>query len=71
MIRANGIGTTLKKWRQRLGKSQMDIAVEVGSEPSTVSRWENDNSRPRTSRCGDLAKAYGVSRDTMAQLLGG
>ncbi len=42
------IGKRVKRIRKRLGKTQVEFAKMLGvKNPVSVSRWENDEARPR------------------------
>ena len=43
------LGQRIRIWRRMRGLSQRDLAAELGVDPSTVLRWEQDGNR-RTSR---------------------
>jgi transcriptional regulator with XRE-family HTH domain len=55
-------GERLRKAREKLGKSQADVAAEVGVKQPTVFEWETGKCFPSHSRIPKVAKAYGVDR---------
>lgn len=48
----------MRRARKQLGKSQRDIAVEVGRTQPTVFSWESDLSSPETTLVRTVARAY-------------
>jgi transcriptional regulator with XRE-family HTH domain len=52
---------TLKELREAKGLTQMEVAVKLGTTPTTVSNWERGEQVPRTSQIPALAQLYGVS----------
>jgi transcriptional regulator with XRE-family HTH domain len=50
----------LKRARKKLGKSQQQIANEVGCTQPLVSQWENGDGLPPTERVRAVAAAYGL-----------
>jgi transcriptional regulator with XRE-family HTH domain len=50
-----------KAQRERLNKSQFDIAVLAGCTPSAVSAWERGESTPKLKNAAMLAEVYGVT----------
>ena len=37
----------IKAWRLTRGMTQVELAIELEVEPTTISRWERGESRPR------------------------
>lgn len=54
------LGQRLRTARERLGKRQADIAVELGKRQPTVSAWENDEGVPSLRDAKRVAWAYGL-----------
>ena len=53
-------GTLIRRFRIQTGKSQRELAKEIGVSETTLSRWETDTSKPSPSHLKDLEKALGV-----------
>jgi transcriptional regulator with XRE-family HTH domain len=51
-----------KKRRDELGKTQFEIATELGIHPANVSSWES-GTVPRIAMAEELARVYRVSVD--------
>lgn len=54
------VGERLQKARKRLGKTQAEIASELGCTQPTVHAWETDENLPRTKEVRAVAEAYGL-----------
>lgn len=59
----------LAQRRKMAGYSQERLAEVLRVERSTVARWERAETEPQPSLRPKLAKALGVSRDVLAELL--
>ncbi len=59
----------LAQCRKMAGYSQERLAEELQVERSTVARWERAETEPQPSLRPKLAKALGISRDAVAELL--
>lgn len=47
--------------RERLGKSQKEVAARLGVSPSLVSKWEKGERKPDDSQFWELARVFGVT----------
>ncbi len=47
--------------RERLGKSQKEVATRLGVSPSLVSKWEKGERKPDTVQFWELSRVFGVS----------
>lgn len=54
-----------KTQRDKINKSQFQVAVDAGVTPSTVAAWETGRATPRVKNAERLAQAYGVSESRM------
>jgi len=59
---ATGIGTSIKRARERKRWSQRQLASALGVDRKTVDNWENGRTMPRSS-IGALEEVLGVSLD--------
>lgn len=59
----------LKELREARGMSQHDVAVKLDVTDVAVSRWECGRSNPLRKYRERLAKIYGVSVETVDELL--
>lgn len=59
------LGMTIQKERTRLGLSQEKLAEQVGVSRQAVSKWELDDAVPDTDKLVPLARALGLSVDTL------
>lgn len=57
----------LKALRKLAGLTQRDLAISVGTDPTTVSKWETGTQVPSAAKLRKLAVALGC---TVGQLLG-
>ena len=53
-------GARLRKARQRLGKSQLAIARELGKTQPTIHGYETDQAHPHLRDVRSVARAYGL-----------
>ena len=51
---------TIRQLREERGWSQLDLALEVGVEQSTVAKWERGEHRPLFRHRRHLADLFGV-----------
>ncbi len=61
----------IKNFRQRLGGTQLELANQLETTPSTVSRWETGRSVPRTEYLMKmllLAQEKGVEPPNLSEL---
>ena len=66
-IRANG--TILKTLQKKLGVSQTELAILLGTNPATVNRWESGKVRLSRKSCEKVAKIRSLTRSEAQQLL--
>ncbi len=59
------IGEELRKARAKLGKTQLQIATELGKSQPSVQQWESDATLPRTEDVRAVAKAYGLDPEQL------
>ena len=60
---------TLTECRKAAGYSQEKLAEALRVEPSTVGRWERGETCPQPWARPKLARALGISNETLAELL--
>ncbi len=60
MAKTSGVSVPLRAARERLEKTQRDIATELDVTQAAVSYWEA-GATPRPELWGRIAKAYDVS----------
>jgi transcriptional regulator with XRE-family HTH domain len=51
--------------RERAGKSQAQIADELGVTQPLIFKWEHDRSHPRTEDVRRVARVYGIKPDLL------
>lgn len=54
------IGQVMRAARVACGKSQAEIAKELGKTQPTVSEWESDSTLPDTRDVRSVAESYGL-----------
>jgi transcriptional regulator with XRE-family HTH domain len=54
------IGDQLKLWRMRKAVTQEELAEKAGININTVTRIERNQTEPRPTTIGKLAKALGI-----------
>lgn len=59
------VGERLRKAREKLEKTQSQIAGELGLTQPTVHAWEVDRTLPRTEDIRAVAKAYGLKPEQL------
>ena len=64
MPRSDASPADLARWRQELGFSQQDLAVELGVGLMTVSRWERGLTRPPAWAVGRILAMRGVQNES-------
>jgi len=52
---------TLKELREAKSLTQLEVAIKLGTTPTTISNWERGAQEPRSSLIQALAQIYGVS----------
>ncbi len=55
------VATRMVKGRKRLGKTQQEVAEDVGCKQPTVSSWEDAQKMPERERWQVVARAYGYA----------
>lgn len=55
----------IKRRRQELGMSQADLARKLGITQIAVSKWENGDNYPKSTRLRDVADALGCTVDDL------
>lgn len=65
MFDGNHFGAKILQYRKDRSLTQEGLAREIGVTAQAVSKWENGESMPDISILPDLAKAFGVSLDTL------
>lgn len=63
---AGSLARRLREAREEAGLSQREVARQLGIAPSTVSRWERGEARPRSDALPRLAEVLGVSVEWLA-----
>jgi transcriptional regulator with XRE-family HTH domain len=58
---ANDVGTRMAEARVAAGRTQAEIANQLGVKASTVAKWETGSASPRSNRLAALAGILGVS----------
>ena len=66
----SSIRRTLKDLREASGKSQSQIARELGVDQKTISLYENLKIQPSLKRAVELSLALGCSLDEIATAFG-
>lgn len=59
------IGEGIKIARERVGKTQADVAALIGTDASHVAHWESGRRDPSLSNVIALADAFGCSIDSL------
>jgi len=57
----NDVGTRMAEAREAAGRTQAEIANQLGVRASTVAKWERGSASPRSNRLAALAGILGVS----------
>ncbi|MFT4774244.1 MAG: transcriptional regulator with XRE-family HTH domain [Candidatus Azotimanducaceae bacterium] len=58
---ANDVGSRMAEARVAAGRTQAEIANQLGVKTSTVAAWEHGSASPRSNRLASLAGILGVS----------
>jgi HTH-type transcriptional regulator, cell division transcriptional repressor len=58
---ANDVGSRMAEARVAAGRTQAEIANQLGVKASTVAKWEHGCASPRSNRLASLAGILGVS----------
>lgn len=58
---ASDVGTRIATARAAAGRTQTDIANQLGVKVSTIDKWERGSASPRSNRLTALAGILGVS----------
>ncbi|KQL20504.1 helix-turn-helix domain-containing protein [Cytobacillus solani] len=62
------LGERLKKARERRGLTQLEAAQKANINNKTLSRYENDGTKPDPEILGILSKVYGVNANYLLGL---
>ena len=57
------LGKTIRKYRNKLGLTQAELAVKVNKSESTVRMWELEKSQPDNSTLVLLSNIFDVTTD--------
>lgn len=63
------LGCHLRRWRERAGLTQVQVASRIGVIQTTISFWEIGRHGIPTSQLATLARMYGVSGDELGAAL--
>ncbi|NBV62681.1 MAG: XRE family transcriptional regulator [Rhodobacteraceae bacterium] len=63
------IGCHLRRWRERAGLTQAQVANQIGVLQTTISFWEIGRHGIPTAQLATLAKMYGVSEAELGAAL--
>lgn len=61
---------TLRLFREKAGKTQLQVAFEVGVQPQAVGSWENKGVVPHLDKAVKLANCLGVSLEEICEAFG-
>jgi transcriptional regulator with XRE-family HTH domain len=61
------LGNLIRARRRQLELEQGEVALRIGVEQQTVSRWENGEARPRLERLKAIARALELSEPELRQ----
>ena len=53
----------LRKWRERKGLSQKEVAISLGVAPPQISKWESGTTDPTLENLIKLSELYGITLD--------
>lgn len=62
------IGNRIKLYRERIGLSQKEFAVQINQNNATVSNWERGLTRPNVDVLADICMVLKVSPDELLGL---
>jgi transcriptional regulator with XRE-family HTH domain len=57
----NDVGTRMAEARTTAGRTQAEVANQLGVKASTIAKWERGGAAPRSNRLAALAGILGVS----------
>jgi transcriptional regulator with XRE-family HTH domain len=63
------LGAHLRRWRERAGMTQSQVASRLGVIQTTISYWEVGRNGVPTAQLATLAAMYGVSGDELGAAL--
>ncbi len=63
------LGSHLRRWRERAGLTQSQVANQIGVIQTTISFWEIGRHGIPTAQLARLAQMYGVSGDELGAAL--
>lgn len=61
----NDFGRLIKILRNRAGLTQKDLAIKLGTDDSTISKWERNKNLPDVSIVAPIAKVLNVTCDEL------
>ena len=53
----------LRKWRERKGFSQKEVAISLGVAPPQISKWESGTTEPTLENLIKLSELYEITLD--------
>ncbi|MGI8484776.1 MAG: helix-turn-helix transcriptional regulator [Thermomicrobiales bacterium] len=56
---------TIRELREAQGWTPMELATVLGVSLATVYNWEADKHEPRATQLRDIARAFGVSMESI------
>lgn len=59
------IGENIRKYRERIGINQSELASRIGKTRSVISQYESDKIKPRMGTVEDLSAALGVRKSQL------
>lgn len=59
------LGEKIKKYRQKLGLSQEQLAEKINVSRQAITKWENDSGIPDIDNLISLSKVMGISLDEL------
>ncbi|HEY6038672.1 MAG TPA: helix-turn-helix transcriptional regulator [Kofleriaceae bacterium] len=62
------VGEILKAAREKLGKTQAQVAAELSKTQATISEWERNKSLPKTDEIREVALVYAVAPEAILPL---
>lgn len=65
-----GFGEQLHRLRERAGLSQAELAEQSGQSLRSIQNWEQGHRAPRAAAILSLARALGVSAETLLSDMG-
>lgn len=59
------VGERLRSAREKLKKTQREIAEELGKAQPTIHAWESDQTLPKTDEIRTVAAVYGLKPEQL------